>query len=312
MFNIALTNVIITLLYIVPGFTLCKAKKATADHLSTMSAVLVYACSPCMIISSFLKTDYSIDNLEKMGLFFIVTLIIQALFMLISFLVFKKRYDQIKYRIFTLGAVAGNVGFFGLPVVKALLPDNPEVMVYSAVYVLSMNILLFTIGLYCLTKDRKFMTIKAAIVNPSTIGLGIGLILYCFKPIVDVNFVMPIEFINCVDLLGKMTTPFCMFILGIRLATVPFKKLFTRPIVYSICATKLILFPLFSYAIVAFLPFDFAFKGSILILSSTPCASLILNLAEMHKSETELCANCVLVSTLLCFMTIPVLTLLIS
>ena len=62
---------------------------------------------------------------------------------------------------------------------------------------------------------------------------------------------------------------------------------------------------------VYFLPLPFSFKASLLVLSSTPCASIILNMAEIHHSETELSANCDLVSTLMCFMTIPVLTLLV-
>jgi predicted permease len=64
---------------------------------------------------------------------------------------------------------------------------------------------------------------------------------------------------------------------------------------------------------VYFLPFfDNTFKTSILILSAVPCASVILNLAEMHHAEEEIAANCVLVSTLLCFITIPLMTLFIN
>jgi predicted permease len=270
-----------------------------------MSAVLIYVCSPCLIINSFLQLDFSLTDLGKIGLFFVVTLILQTAFMLIAYFILRRKYGESKYRILTIGSVMGNVGFFGLPVVKALLPDNPEVMCYSAIYVLSMNILVFTVGVFCLTNDKKFMTIKSAIFNPSVAGFVIGLPLYIF----GVKNYLPEIVTSSVQLLANMTTPMCMFILGIRLATVPFKKLFTRPIMYIICAMKLIVFPLFCYAAVYFLPFDYAFKASILILSSVPCASVILNMAEIHHAEEELSANCVLVSTLFCFLTIPLLVL---
>jgi predicted permease len=52
------------------------------------------------------------------------------------------------------------------------------------------------------------------------------------------------------------------------------------------------------------------FKTSVLILSGMPCAAVLLSLAEMHKSESELSANCLLVSTVLSFLTVPLLTLL--
>ena len=64
-------------------------------------------------------------------------------------------------------------------------------------------------------------------------------------------------------------------------------------------------------ALVYFLPVDPVLKYSILILSGTPCASVILTLAEIHKSERESSANCILLSTLLCLITLPLLALLI-
>lgn len=305
-FQTALSNVLITLLYIVPGFLLCKFKKAVADHLSTMSAVLIYVCSPCMIVNSFLQMDYSAVAFGKMALFFAVTLVLQTVFMLVIFLIFRRKYADSKYRILTIGSVLGNVGFFGLPIVKAILPDYPEVMCYSSVYVASMNILVFTVGIFCLTNDKKFMTVKSALLNPTTLSLVAAIPLYIF----GVRQYLPEILLNGISLLGSMTTPLCMVILGIRLATVSFKKLFLRPMIYVVCAGKLIIFPLFCYLAVCFLPLDYSFKAGILILSSVPCASVILNMAEIHKSETELAANCVLLSTMMCFMTIPLLVLL--
>lgn len=305
-FQVALSNVLLTLLYIVPGFIICKIKKAAAEHLPTMSAVLVYVCSPCMIVNSFLQLEFTWNGFGKMALFFAVTLILQIAFMLIIYLIFRKKYADSKYRILTIGAVLGNVGFFGLPVVKAILPDYPEVMCYSSVYVLSMNILVFTMGVFCLTNNKKFMTFKSAILNPATFSVLVALPLYIF----GVKQYLPELLAWGISLLGNMTTPLCMIILGIRLATVSLKKLFTRPIIYIICVCKLIIYPMFCYFAVYFIPLDFAFKASILILSAVPCASVILNMAEMHRSETELAANCVLLTTLLCFITIPVLVLL--
>lgn len=305
-FQIALSNVLLTLLYIVPGFIICKLKKVAAEHLSSMSAVLIYVCSPCMIVNSFLQLEFSPSGLGNMGLFFVVTLVLQIAFMLILYLIFRKKYADSKYRILTIGSVLGNVGFFGLPVVKAILPDFPEVTCYSSVYVLSMNMLVFTMGVFCLTNEKKYVSLKSAILNPATFSVLVALPLYLF----GVKQYLPAILTGGIALLGNMTTPLCMIILGIRLATVQFKKLFTRPIIYLICACKLIIFPLFCYLAVYFIPLDFAFKASVLVLSSVPCASVILNLAEMHRSETELAANCVLLSTLLCFLTIPALVLL--
>ncbi len=304
-FDIALKNVIITLLFITPGFILCKCKKAVASHLSTMSSLLIYFCAPCMIINSFLNLEYSPENLLNMAIFFGITLALQIIFISILYLILRKKYEDSKYRILTIGAVLGNVGFFGLPIIRALLPNNPEVMCYSSVYVISMNLIVFTMGVFCLTGDKKYMTIKSAVINPSTFGLVIALPLFIF----GAKSFLPTVLTDSIGLIGEMTTPLCMIILGVRLASVSFKKLFMRPIVYLTCAMKLLVFPLFCFAIVYFIPLAYSLKASVVILAGTPCASIIFNLSEIHHSEEELSANCVLLSTLMCFLTIPLLTL---
>ncbi len=306
-FKIAFFNVLISLIYMIPGFILCKTKKAVADHLSTMSAILIYVCSPCMIVSSFLSLDYSLSNLLYMGLFFVASFIVQLLFLLLVFLVFKKKFHISKYRMLTIGSVLGNCGFFGLPLIKALLPQNPEVACYSSIYVISMNLLVFTAGIYCLTQDKKYISIKAAVMNPTFFSILVAIPLYIFSA----STWLPDLAKDSIGLLGKMTTPMCMFILGIRLGTMDFKKLFTNSFVYFACVGKLIVFPLFAYACVFFLPLPAPFKASILILAATPCASIILNLAEIHGKEQEMSANCILLSTILCILTIPFMALLI-
>jgi predicted permease len=307
MFKIAFSNVLIILLFVLMGYLLCKTKKAKSQHLPTLSAVLIYLGNPCLIISAFTSLDYSTKHLKNMGLFFIISLILQLAFIGVTFLFVKNRYEQPKFRIFNVACVLGNVGFFGLPVIQALFPNNPEVASYSVVYIISMNIILFTIGAFCLTKDKRYMSLKSAFINPAILGLIIGLPLFLLSN----KFTLPSALTNGIGVVGKMTTPLCMFILGIRLATVPFKKLFTRPMVYLTIACKLLVYPLFCYALVYFLPLPLVFKGSVLVLSSTPCASKLLSLSELYDGEKELTANSILLSTLLCFITVPLLTLLI-
>ena len=68
-FQIALSNVLLTLLYIAPGYAACKLKKASADHLPTLSAVLIYICSPCLIVTSFLNMDFPGTSWAKWACF---------------------------------------------------------------------------------------------------------------------------------------------------------------------------------------------------------------------------------------------------
>ena len=307
MFRITFFNVLLSLLYMIPGYVFCKIKKAAPEHLSTMSYILIYFCSPCMVVASFLQLPRSGENIRYMILFFVFSLLVQTLFFFLLFLLLKKKQEDGVYRIMNVGAVLGNVGFFGLPLVKALFPESPEVPCYSCIFVISMNLLVFTIGVYGVTGEKKYISVKNAFFNPAFVSFLIAVPLY----LSDAGEWFPHFLGNGIDIVGKMTTPLCMLILGIRLATIPIGKLFSDFRVYLTCGLKLLILPLFGYAISLLFPLPDTFRYAVLILGGTPCASVLLGMAEMHGKSADIAANCILLSTLLSIFTLPLLSLLI-
>ncbi len=308
MFIIALTNVLVTLFYLVPGVILKKMDKAKEAHLSTLSAILVYVGTPFLEISSFMAMDFSWDGVKNMAIFFLATFLLQIAFMgALRLILGQKRFGEGKYRLLTIGSVMGNVGFFGIPIVSALLPDHPEVACYAAMYSLSMNMLAFTVGVFCLTGEKRFMSVRAAVFNPTVFGFVLALPFYVF----GLRNVLPAPLIGAIEAIRGMTTPLCMFILGIRLASADFRQIWNKPSVYGTVFLKLLVFPLFSYAAVSlpFLGLPDSLRWTVLILSGVPCASILLSLSELHHTEPDLAADSILVSTLLCFLTMPLLTL---
>ena len=305
-FSVTFNNVLLTLLYLFPGFLLCKARKVRAEHLSSISVVLLYVCGPGMFLNALTALDYSPELLKRMGLFLVFSLFGEmALMFLILFLLGKRR-KEFSMRMLSIACVMSNVGFFGMPVVRAVFPAAPEAAVYSCMFNTSLNILAWTGGVFTLTGEKRYVSLKAAFVNPSVLAVTAGLVLYLLKA---KNW-LPNLVQEGFRTIGGMSTPLCMVILGIRLATMDFRKLFTTPLVWLIAAGKLLVFPLFCYLLVLPFPLDPVFKGSILILAGSPCASILLNLAEIHHNGQELAANCALLTTLLSIATIPLLSLL--
>lgn len=305
-FQVTAINVLLMLFYLSIGYVLAKCNKAVDTHARTISSLLLYVCGPAMIISAFNSLSYNSNDFINMSLFFGVTLIIQIAVIILLYLILRKKYTDAKYRILTFGGTCGNVGFFGLPLVTALFPDQPIVSCYSSVYVMSMNLIAFTLGVYLITQNKKYISLKAAILNPTSIAIIVAVPLYLF----NIHFPSPID--TTLSLLGKMTTPLCMIILGLRLSSMKFKDVFCKPFAYICCALKLVVFPLFGYLCVYFVPaFDVTFKVCILILSAAPSGATILSLAELHETEQDLCATVVLLATLLCVISIPLLTFII-
>ena len=305
-FSVTFSNVLLTLLYLFPGFLLCKLRKVRAEHLSSVSVILLYVCGPGMFLNALTALDFSTELLRRMGLFLVFSLSGEIALMLIILLLLGKRRKEFSMRMLSIASVMGNVGFFGMPVVRALFPGAPEAAVYSCVFNISLNILAWTVGVFTLTGEKRYISLRAAFLNPTVLSVAAGLVLYILKA----KTWLPALLQDGFRTIGAMSTPLCMLILGIRLATMDFRKLFTTPLVWLIAAGKLLVFPLFCYLLVLAFPFDPVFRGSILILAATPCASILLNLAEIHHNGQELAANCALLTTLLSVATIPLLSLL--
>ena len=307
-FSVTFSNVLLMLLYLLPGFFMCKVKKVKPDHLSSISVILLYICGFALYVNALSYLDPSPELFRKMGLFLLFSLGGETLLMLLILLVLgKKKRQQFGLRMLSIATVMGNVGFFGMPVVRALFPDAPEAAVYSSMFNAALNIIAWTVCVFTLTGEKKHISLKAALLNPSMLAVFTGAILCLLKA----RNWMPDILRTGFSTLGAMSTPLCMIILGVRLATMDFRTLFTTRLAWLISAGKLLVFPLFCYLLVLPFPLDPVFKGSILILAGTPCASILLNLAEIHHNGQELAANCALLSTLLSILTIPLLSLLV-
>lgn len=305
-FSVTFSNVLLTLLYLLPGFILCKVRKVSPGHLSSVSAILLYICGPCMFLNALTAMDPSAELTAKMLQFLVLSFLAELLLLLLLYALVGRRRSEFRWRMLALAGVSGNTGFFGLPIINALFPGAPEAAAYSCMFCVSLNILAWTVGVFTLTGDRKYISLRAAFLNPTVVSVAAGLVLY----FVNAKNWLPELIRGGIKTVGGMSTPLCLFILGIRLAAMDLKKLFTQPFVYAIVGAKLVLFPLFCYAIALLLPLSPVFRASMLVLGATPCASVILNLAEMHNSGQDLAANCALLSTLLSVVTIPVLSLL--
>lgn len=306
-FTIVLQNILIMLFYMAIGFSLSKAKLASESHARTLSAILVYACTPGMILSSFQEATYNPSDAKSLFLFFLASLLLQLLFYALMTLLLGKKMKEAKYRIMTAGSALGNVGYIGGALATALFPTQAIATCYAMVFSASMNILVFTIGEYLITQDKKYISIKKIFINPTIPAMILSIVMYLLQ------IKLPKTILSVPSTLRAMSLPLCMFILGIRLSVMKFSDVFCNVFAYATSAIKLLVFPLFCYLCVYFLPFvDNTFKACMLIISACPCATLILSMAELHEMEREKAAYTVLVSSILCVVTLPLLSLLVQ
>ena len=78
-FTTTALNVIIMLAYAVPGFIFVKSKMIDQSHIASFAKVLLYVCSPALSIYSFNSVDFSWRLFANMGLFLLLSLVMQIL-----------------------------------------------------------------------------------------------------------------------------------------------------------------------------------------------------------------------------------------
>ena len=301
-FFITLSAVATMLLYAVPAYALGKFKIAKAEHLPVLAVVLLYICTPAIIINSFRKLTFSSDALLKLGIYLLLAFALQAIMMGGAWIIIRKS-DQKRHRVAAIATALGNCGFFGIPLLKALLPDNPEAVIYSAVFSIAMNTIAFTFGSLLISGDTKYVKAKKIFLNPAMIGAFIGI------PLFILGVKLPDILSTALEGLVDLSTPVCMFVLGIRLSTVKLRKIFSNVSAYLAIVAKQIIMPLLAVAITLILPLDPVLEMGFIIISSCPVASVVLNLSELIGESQKDAADCVLLGTILSIVTIPIISL---
>ena len=103
-----------------------------------------------------------------------------------------------------------------------------------------------------------------------------------------------------------------MIVIGIRLANVNLKQLFLDKSAYISAFFKLVVMSLVAISVVAILPVDVTVKYAIFFLLSMPSATNTAMFAVKFGGDGDFASVCVLLSTALSVITIPLLYLMVS
>ena len=304
-FSITLSTVLVMLLYSIPGFLLVRFKKIPPSAIAAFATFLVYVCTPFQILYAMQQIEYSAYMVRYMVISLALALALMAGMLGLVYLFMRRRLNEVPARICVCSASLGNVGFMGLPLLQALLPEYPQIQAFASMFFLALNIIMWSLGSWIMTGDRRHMSLKKALINPAGIAVAVGLILFFGR------IRLTGQAGGMVELIGRMATPMCMVILGMRLALVPVRPMLTNPIQYLAVALKLIVFPIITLAVLSLLPLERDYIRGVYVMSCVPVGNLVLSFAEMLGEGQDVAANVVLLSTLLSMATIPVMLMLI-
>lgn len=304
----AFTTMVMMLLYAAPGFLFIKTGLLKEDGIVPFSKLLLYVCQPFLIIYTMTRVEYTPSLLGEMGITLLFMLILQFGMLALFSLIFRKRMNDARYRIYTVATCFGNYAFMGIPILNSLMPEFTNVLACSAMCALSINIVSWTAGCAVISQDKRYISAKKIFLNPAVIGLAVAAPFF-FTNTTPGSLIDPM-LDEMVMLLARMSTPLCMIIMGMRLALMPWGKVFGRPALYAVIAIKQLLLPLVTFFILLILPLSTEFSRALLVMVSCPVAAVVQNFAELLGAGEETGAGIVLLGTTLSALTIPVMVLL--
>ncbi len=209
----------------------------------------------------------------------------------------------------------GNTGFIGFAVLSAIF--GPDSVLYGAIYNIPYNIFMFSVGLMFIastgTSEKKgkgdvktqVKMIAKQLVSPCLISCFIAMFLAIFG-ITDSGYIGQ----TC-ELLGQMTVPAAMLIIGSSLGKMPLKDMVNDGWSYLTTAFRLVIVPIVLFFVCGLFIHDPYILAIIVIVSAMPAASSGIMMCLAYGGDSRVMARGTFLTTVLSLVTLPLIALLV-
>ena len=297
-----ISQMLVLFLIMLVGFCANRLGVMDTDTNRKLSALLLNVTLPAMILSSSIVDGETMTG-GALAALLLAAFLCYAIFIAVSLAVPRLIGVGPERRgVYSFMMIFSNALFLGIPVASALFGESA--VFYAALINIPFCLLLYTLGVALVAKkdtqtQQKFQW--KLLFNPGAVGALMGLVLYVFR--VPVPGVLR----EGLSLLGNMTTPGAMLVIGSTLAGIAVKDLFNEPGLYVVCGVRLILFPILIRLAMAPLIQDPAVLGTLVALAATPVGTNTTIVCMEYGGDYETASRGIFLSTLLSMITMPVM-----
>ena len=305
---IMLKNVIVFVALAIPGYLLIKTKLLKKEQSGALSMLLMYVGMPFLIFSSTINNiTINTELLATIGIVLGIGVVYTFAMFFVSKPLTKMEREQKTQGMMRFSSVFSNNGFLGIPLAMAVFGAGSMALMVVIILNIVTNVLMYTLGIYLISGDRKAISLKKAFLNPVLIAFVIGII----ANLLNVKGYVP-EVATYSTHFSNLVTPISMTILGMKMGGVKFLELFKSWKTYYVSALKLVVFPMIIVAIVfvlnqvtAIITPDMVL--GVLIAFAMPTAGLASTFSDNFGGDTENAVAFTLGTTVLSVVTIPLL-----
>ena len=305
-------------LIIIIGYIATKINILNSQVKSALSKIIINISMPCTILSSVMNTESLPSSSEIAFILLIALSTYIVLFVIAKGTSFILRLKGQQKGAAEFGIMFANVGFIGFPVTYAVF--GPQSAFYTSIFNMPFNLLCYSLGIAMLSGYNIRERVKAASESKeSTFRLFIRrigkLILTPAMIAAIICIIMGVTgfqghdfFADTFDILGGITTPGALLVIGAALAEMPFKEMFTNVKAYIFAIIQVIVTPLIMYFI--YLPIcqgNDLLLGETVIISAMPVATAGTMLCVEYDGDEKFMAQITFITTLATVITIPLL-----
>jgi malate permease and related proteins len=293
-----ITQMAVLFLVLALGYIGNKSKILNSGSNRLLSGLVLNITMPCTILYSVMNGAVTTTDSEVLK-FVLLALVSFALTYLIAWPVPRLlRSPREDYGLTRFLLAFGNVAFMGYPVIQAIYGDGA--MFYVTLFNIPFNLLLFSLGIILTSGKREKLSLKFFL-TPTLIISFVSVLIFAF------NVAMPKIIVDTTSLVGHMTTPAAMLIIGSTLAEIPVRDVFTELRIYPVAFIKLIMIPVVTWLVLRLFVTDAHTLTILTVEAAMPTATAAAMLSLQYGGNDKLASKGVFITTLFSVVTIPLL-----
>ena len=195
--------------------------------------------------------------------------------------------------------IFANTELLGFPIVQAFFGDDE--IFYTAMIHMPFDLLVSSYGVR-LTRGEDTPLRLRHLWNPGFVLTVFALALYLS------GLHLPMLLSDAFYLVGNITTPVSMLILGANLAEIALRRIFTERRLYAMTVVRLAVIPAIIYSVLTATGlFSPMLVGTATVTFGMPVGSMLVMFANEYDNHTELATQAVSLTTICSLLTIPIM-----
>lgn len=320
--TVVLQQMVIIFLLIGIGMILYRQKMLSEEGSKQISGLIINVTNPALLICSALD-DGPKASLRDLGIALAAYAVIFAVLIAVGFLLpYVLRVPKHLHYAYQMLTVFGNVGFIGIPLASAVL--GSESLIFVSIFNLLFNLLIYTFGISLLQRAAAEQTGESALlpdthpdegtvsstghsspgslkklVNAGTISAAVTILFYLG------NFHVPVIISSTLTYAGRATTLLSMLVLGVSVAQMAPKEIFSHPKLYAFTLLRQVLVPIGCVLLMRMFIDSKLILNTMLLMVAVPAANMPLMLAKQMDMDTESISQGIILTTVLSLVTVP-------